>query len=315
MYFPYLRGKQFELLALRELADLLGEKRDKVLPIVEPVKHSPSALRSAFAALDREGVKFGLIMNPSVGALKKDPRLAVDLAARSLEGFTNYCLTFLIDSQNFSSLGQTLDAMDYEKIRPSECVLIHNEMTDLAAEETEHIESFGPVVYNIVNFKRTSRRYFRSFPEETRVVLDDYFIGLEKNSAYVDQEDSQFSEDHLFYRSEGFVGFSDFLTIGETFSEGGFLPYAVAIHISYVDSKGGIRVKHFVSHSNDDTTDVAGKFAEANSKLCNWVRGYDRPTRALRTFVELNERQHFPGLGTIKKLMVMNHIELVLSLI
>ena len=39
MYFPYLRGRQYELLALRELATnhLLG---DYVTPIVEPVKLS-----------------------------------------------------------------------------------------------------------------------------------------------------------------------------------------------------------------------------------------------------------------------------------
>ena len=37
MYFPYVRGRQYELLALRELAtnNLLG---DYVTPIIEPVK-------------------------------------------------------------------------------------------------------------------------------------------------------------------------------------------------------------------------------------------------------------------------------------
>ena len=37
MYFPYLRGRQFELIALRELLenDLIG---DKIIPIIEPIK-------------------------------------------------------------------------------------------------------------------------------------------------------------------------------------------------------------------------------------------------------------------------------------
>lgn len=41
MYFPYVRGRQYELLALRELAtnNLLG---DYVTPIIEPVKLSPT---------------------------------------------------------------------------------------------------------------------------------------------------------------------------------------------------------------------------------------------------------------------------------
>lgn len=37
MYFPYLRGKQFELLALREIAPRLGYAQC-VTPIIEPVR-------------------------------------------------------------------------------------------------------------------------------------------------------------------------------------------------------------------------------------------------------------------------------------
>lgn len=37
MYFPYLRGRQFELNALREFATEIGEL-DNLLPIIEPVK-------------------------------------------------------------------------------------------------------------------------------------------------------------------------------------------------------------------------------------------------------------------------------------
>lgn len=37
MYFPYLRGKQFELLALREFANKNASNR-KIIPIIEPVK-------------------------------------------------------------------------------------------------------------------------------------------------------------------------------------------------------------------------------------------------------------------------------------
>ncbi|CDX00718.1 sce7725 family protein [Desulfitobacterium hafniense] len=45
MYFPYVRGRQYELLALRELVsnNLLG---DYVVPIVEPVKLSPTLIKT-----------------------------------------------------------------------------------------------------------------------------------------------------------------------------------------------------------------------------------------------------------------------------
>ena len=37
MYFPYLRGKQYELLALRDFA-FESQCKEKVIPIIEPVK-------------------------------------------------------------------------------------------------------------------------------------------------------------------------------------------------------------------------------------------------------------------------------------
>lgn len=44
MYFPYLRGRQFELIALRELLE--GKRiSEKVIPIIEPVKPSSTLLK------------------------------------------------------------------------------------------------------------------------------------------------------------------------------------------------------------------------------------------------------------------------------
>lgn len=45
MYFPYLRGRQFELIALRELLE--GKRiSEKVIPIIEPVKPSSTLLKT-----------------------------------------------------------------------------------------------------------------------------------------------------------------------------------------------------------------------------------------------------------------------------
>ena len=65
MYFPYLRGRQFELIALRELLenDLIG---DKIVPIIEPVKPTPTLARTLKLYTEKEH-KHALIMNPEVG--------------------------------------------------------------------------------------------------------------------------------------------------------------------------------------------------------------------------------------------------------
>ena len=51
MYFPYLRGRQYELLALREL---IGNNRlsDKIIPVIEPVKITSTLLSTIKAFTD-----------------------------------------------------------------------------------------------------------------------------------------------------------------------------------------------------------------------------------------------------------------------
>ncbi|MGT0243649.1 sce7725 family protein [Staphylococcus aureus] len=47
---------------------------------------------------------------------------------------------------------------------------------------------------------------------------------------------------------------------------GGFSPLAIAIHIVYFDEANELRVKHFVSDSNNDRLNPAKKFFEAVDK-------------------------------------------------
>lgn len=70
MYLPYIRGRQYELLALRELVtkDLLG---DYVIPVIEPVKLSPTLVKT-IAEYIRIGHPVAVIRNPVVGSFMKD---------------------------------------------------------------------------------------------------------------------------------------------------------------------------------------------------------------------------------------------------
>ena len=70
MYFPYLRGRQYELLALRELAvnNLLG---DQVIPIIEPVKLSPTLVNTMDDYI-KVGHPIAIIRNPAVGTFMSD---------------------------------------------------------------------------------------------------------------------------------------------------------------------------------------------------------------------------------------------------
>ena len=57
MYFPYLRGKQFELIALREASNLLEKNKTKVSPIIEPVKDS-TTFKSTINDLKNKKINF-----------------------------------------------------------------------------------------------------------------------------------------------------------------------------------------------------------------------------------------------------------------
>lgn len=310
MYFPYLRGKQFELLALRELVPLMMSNREKISPIIEPVKNT-STLINTLSELRRGNINFNVVINPSVGDFKDSQHILEVIKAKQ-NGYTNFQLGILVEpTTNYQSLLQVItDA----KLKSNGFAFIHNEIIDDIISIQNEFSQLAPILYNIINFKKTNRTYYRAFPFETLISLDDYFVCLEKNADYLDQE-SQFSEEHLFYKKDGFIGFSDFLTIGDNYSDAGFLPRAIAIHISYRDDAGRVRVKHFASHTNDDNTDIAGKFAEANEKLVNWCNEKGINTTAINKFRDLYEIGHFPGLGTVKKLSIMNHIELILNLI
>lgn len=60
MYQPYLRGKQFELIALRELAESMGET-GVVHPVIEPVKESTSTLRLTIEKLKENNVAYTVL--------------------------------------------------------------------------------------------------------------------------------------------------------------------------------------------------------------------------------------------------------------
>ena len=63
MYFPYLRGKQYEFIAIRDLYE--KGVLSKVIPLYEPVNEN----FKYFDEFIKKGIVFGIIVNPKVGDL------------------------------------------------------------------------------------------------------------------------------------------------------------------------------------------------------------------------------------------------------
>jgi hypothetical protein len=310
MYYPYLRCKQFELLAIRELAPKLGES-GKISPILEPIKKTTTSLEKAIESLIANNINFTLILNPVHGEFTSDPSMLITMINSKLEEYENFQFGIIIThSFDLEIIDHILEEINFS--RP--IAFIHFDRINDIESLTEWAES-KEVKLNFYNENIPIRRYRGIVPPESKVILEDKFNQQIKNADYLNVPDEFFSDEYLFYKDDGYWGFGDYLTIGNDFSETGFLPYAVAIHLTYKKENEEIWVRHFVSDSNSDNTDVAGKFGEALEKLIAFINEKDIRTEAANEFREHYDNQHYPGLGSIKKLSIKNHIELLTNLL
>lgn len=300
MYFPYLRGRQFELIALRELVEN-GVLSNRITPIIEPVKLS-STLVKTIETYGENGKPLAIITNPKVGSFNSDAREEKNQKLRkslseSLQKNNHILFMNLLraNSKPEGFIEKYADNMG----------TICNDKDAIPVYETYFAKM--DVKYNLIPDESGFRRKIR----KNRVLLADKFNKQDRNNDYIEVDDEPFSEDHLYYLEDGYVGFADYSVVGEEYNETGFAPYAVAIHIVYFDIDDSLRVKHFVSDSNDDISDPAGKFQEALSKLVAWNEEKKLDTVAMKEFEDLYRREAYPGLGTVKKLSIMHHLELI----
>ena len=70
MYHPYFRGKQFELITVRETAPMLAAS--KFVPVIEPVRESLSGLERALNAVCEAKGAAVVIVNPFHGDHSED---------------------------------------------------------------------------------------------------------------------------------------------------------------------------------------------------------------------------------------------------
>lgn len=296
MYLPFLRGKQFELLALREL-NALPIDSAKISPIIEPVKKDLKSIDNAIKVLSRTGVDVQLIINPEHGDWNKNSKPIIDLIKKlKKEGIVNVTPTFLISTdKDFKLLKEAQTA----KFLDGGYSLLHLNQI-LSSAELKEIANATNLIHNIIHVNHViSLR--RGFPQGNVGFISDPFVKQKRNVDYEDYEDEFFSNDYSHYKAEGFAAFSDYLTIGSDYIEGGMLPYAVVIHLTYKDTGSeDIRVRRFISDNNKDASDTAGKFYEAVSKLIAFVDQRQLNSMAITQFRDYYDRGAFQDLASSK---------------
>ncbi|WP_457808468.1 sce7725 family protein [Kushneria sp. EE4] len=304
MYYPYFRGKQFELITIREMSELLAEKN--FIPVIEPVRESLGSLKKTLSAICDAGGRAIVIVNPYHGDHKEDGASITGLLQEGFNEVDNISAGILL--RNDMNADEVMAC--YGQHTDHHPVLVHAGLTDpkaLAAALNHDM----PDLTNIFIEDHAKLLYRKHFDQSKRILVRDGFK-RQRNADYPPIE--EFSDLHVTYSELGMAGFGDFLIAGDVYSESGGPAYAVAIHLTFIDpSKDDVMyIYHFVSNTNDTPTDPAGKFAQALEKLIVKLdsgTSHILETKAIKEFRALHAKGHFPGLGYIKKLSMKHHIE------
>lgn len=308
MYYPYLRGKQFELILLRENAEFLS--KNDMHPIIEPVKKDFSAIKRALKVLNEKAVDCTLIINPQVGQDPvTTPSILHELIKGDLSEYKNISIGYILNAKSdVDDLCKLL-----KKYVKFSFTIIHYGYADgqkLASE----IEGYSNIKTHVFIDGFAGKLYQRHLKKDgiKRILVRDGFKSQKKNAQYPPSE--HFSDLHITFPDEGMDGFGDFLMVGDDYTETGGPAYAVAIHMTYLSPDKDMFIYHFISDQTDSPTDPGGKFFEALGKL---VEDIKRPkslvfkSKASSEYLDLYDKQHYPGLGYVKKLSMQHHIELL----
>ena len=304
MYHPYFRGKQYELITVRETASVLAGA--KFVPIIEPVRESLGGLeRSLQAVCDAKGTAI-VVVNPYHGEHAEDGKSISAMLAASFLKRSEIAAGILL--QRDMSVAEAVACC--KQHADHDLTLIHAGFTDakgLADAVGESVHKMRHVFFE----RDCGMLYRRHFSPSQRILLRDGFK-RKRNRDYELIE--SFSDLHITFPDQGMNGFGDFLIVGDDFSESGGPAYAVAIHLTFIDSTkdDAMFIYHFVSKRKDTPTDPAGKFGEALDLMMKTLAKPDShilETSAVQEFRDLHKRGHFPGLGYVKKLSMKHHIE------
>lgn len=319
MYFPYLFGKQRELLAVRAVAQEFPGSQH-VAPVVEPVRTDSATLRKTLEVCREQKFCVFLVMNPSLLDFSQLSReAAYNWGSKLLDalGASPHIRPTFIVSETTRRPDLKRFVKDYGSrdvgivvrefgISPSDLAL------DLAAA-TGGVQIF-------LHGAEPSRGTVAALEKARCVWVEDRFPHKKRNADYAGR--NPFTDRHLTWRMSGYAGFSDFTVLPAAVSEGGGPAGAVAVHLTYIDlglPAREVYVEHFVSDRQDQTErDDPGKMMEALQK---YLKGLKRASTSFGVTQAANDyrsralRDDPPSLAVNKGLQVTHHIELMHGLL
>ncbi|AKP67600.1 sce7725 family protein [Companilactobacillus ginsenosidimutans] len=295
-YYPYLRGRMYDLLALKESVEF-GDLGPDIVPIIEPVRDSKE-LQQTVDVLIEHKQPFSVIANPQVSVYGLNDTKLYPLPDLTEVPFFHPAAILAPDfSSDFlqTSSDQTalLVAKNYQILKAYEKTRILKKVSGILIPEEARI-------HQIVGDKSIS--------------LTDPLTFVPHVEDYADIEDEFFESANWYQQNDNYQGFGDYSMVGSYYFDKGMPSRAIALHIIYAAENGTLRIHHFVSDSNERMSGQKDKFFEAINKLAVWapenIRGLN-DTPALRELVGYAKQDKFPGLGIVKKLSMRHHFQLM----
>lgn len=294
IYFPYFRGRQFDLQALKAIAQqhILPPN---LIPIIEPVRDI-KALPQTVAAFVEHDQPLVIVTNPTVSDYA--------LTQQKLHDWSPWQ-----DNPNLilgHVLGPTTTPEALTPQRGHRTLLIARQYDELVAAQAAGWLDLP--TYLLV----PPEARIRQLVTRPTISLFDHAWFPDREQTYANLTDGFFSDDWQRVAATHDQGFSDYTIGGGHYREHGYPARAVTLHLTYF-AGDQLRIHRFVSDDREDYKHPKEKFFQAVAKLAAWLP--DQPaatqTPAARQLAAYHDQHHFPGLGVVKRLSLEHHLQLM----
>ncbi len=313
MYYPYLHGKQKEVLALRHLAALLGSE-GQVQPVLEPVRQAATSLRHTLEACEAHRLQTWLVVNP----VRQDFELL--RPAQTLE-WGRQLFTSLARRQWIHPTLMLGPALTPEVVRRFVQLFGGRPMGLVVGRDAPPLADVMALLAGV----QVRRVFFKDAEPAplARAALNGAGCVWVENRRLPESQELRASERHLFtdrpatFREEGLAGFSDYTTLPSR-PEAPELPSrSVAFRLSFLRPQtagGAVWLEHFM---NGKLAEGGGADARFRYALHAFHAALDRkdacfgPTEAARRYLTSLIDGSTPSRALSKQWEVMHHLELV----
>lgn len=305
-YFPFLRGKQNELMALRDLAEGIAES-GALVPIIEPVNGN-STTRISIDKYIEASMPFLLVCNPSYGAFASRPeRLFTNIISETLMEYDNWTPALQVARE---STHHELSAF-LKRYSEYGAAVIYKGVPGNASAQA--LLKDASIVNHVFLHDRVAARYISAIAESRRVMVSDPFNRQPRNADYPSRE--FFTDKNTTAGNPHGVDFGDFSIVGDHYAEKGGAAHAVTVHhIHFQGDEGPLDISHFISDRTETTVDTPGKIIEALVKLVAALNNLEpNDTEACNEYREIAGAGVSRGLGYLKRLAIKHHLELMLD--